>query len=187
MRQIKSIFLENSPVLPPNVVIKFGHASDDLEINGEGDGEDERRIPSWTCDSPYMPHKDFINAMKSLRKLALEICEITLDEDAKEWTSWGVREIKFSGDYDMKKARVVLMITHHVKATDKVIKFASPQLTLHPKDEDKVKYPHADKLAKAINEIVGHAWDYMNGKYGEDLNDNRLQLPLFEFEPVATQ
>lgn len=182
MKQIKSIFLENSPVLPPNVIIKFGHSHAE-EI--ETDEEDGDNMATWTGDFPYAPHKDFINCMKSLRKLALEICEISLEDASKELSSWGVREIKISGNYEMNKARVVLVITKHVKATNKVISFKSPQLTLSPKDEEKLKYPHADKLAKAIREIVDEAWAYINGKYGEDLGPKERQLPLFELEALA--
>lgn len=174
-------------MLPSNVVIKFGHANDDIHIESDSEEEDDSRVPSWTCDSPYMPHKDFVNCMKSLRKLALEICEITLDDKSKELSSWGVREIKFAGNYENKQARVILMLTHHVKATNKIIKFASPQITLHPKDEDKVKFPQAPKLAEAIDEIVEEAWSYINGKYGEDLEDKKMQLPLFDLEAMPSR
>ncbi len=149
------------------------------EEEGEGEGIKVRpRVYSARSGSNDMPHKDFIDAMKKLRKFAFEIAEMTVD--SKELPSWTVSEIKISGDYTNKQSRVIMKLAHYVKATKKVIPLGPlPQVTMYPQKDDAVKYHNAGAMTKQIEEVIMEAWLYLNGKF-----DQKGQLPIFETGPI---
>ncbi len=137
------------------------------------DGENGIIGNIFTVDSKHKPHKDLIDGMKKLRKYALEVCEIPVDN--KETPKWIVSKIKISGDVLSQTSRVVMTVSKEVK-TGKVISITTPQVTMYPTAEDKVPYQNADKMTAEIESVINEVWLYLNGKY-----ETEGQLPLFLF------
>lgn len=149
-------------------------ASEKEEEEENDDAQAEQVMPhSYTVKSPNEPHKDFVDAMKKLRKFALEVCEIEVD--SKDIACWNVSEVQIAGDYLLKQSRVVMTLSKVVKASGKVIKFKTPQVTMYPQKDDQVKYHNASKMTEAIEQVIKEAWLYLAGKYSQ-----KGQLALFE-------
>lgn len=155
-------------------------------LNGEPETDEDEgegiklRPRKYTAESGSgdVPHKDFINAMKKLRKFAFEIAEMTVD--SKELPTWTVSEISISGDYVQQQSRVVMKLSHYIKSTKKVIPLGPfPQVTMYPQNDDAVKYHNAAQMTKIIEEIIHEAWLYLDGKF-----DQKGQLPLFELQTL---
>jgi len=156
------------------VLLNAGASEQEEEQEDEGEGQSEQVMPhSYSVKSPNEPHKDFVDAMKKLRKYALEVCEIEVDN--KDIACWNVSEVKIDGDYLLKQSRIVMTLSKVVKSSGKVIKFKTPQVTMYPQKDDAVKYHNASKLTEVIEQVIKEAWLYLNGKYSQ-----KGQLPLFE-------
>ncbi len=145
----------------------------------ETDGEEaipDKYINKHTAKSTIKPHKDFLNCLKQLRKHALEICEIEVD--SKAISSWHVCGIKISGDVELKKSRVQLILAKDVKRTGKRMEFNNcPQITMYPEpDADSAKMYHdIAKLTPIVEDLIEEGFSYLNGKY----EDETIQLKLF--------
>lgn len=157
-----------------HVEIKFA------EVNArESDSEEEDDIKqnTFTAESTNRPHKDFVDAMKKLRKHGLAILGIELADEAKQLKNWTVSGIKISGDMLLKQSRVILTLSKKVDLTGKIARIKTGQVTLYPKVDDAVKYHDADKLANLVEDVVKEAWAYLfSGKYESETNP---QLALF--------
>lgn len=144
----------------------------------EGEDESETSANEYTVRSPNRPHKDFLDAMKKLRKDALAIGELNFD--AKSITSMTVSDIKISGDMVMKQSRVQMTLAKEVKRTGKRIKIGPlPQVTMY--GEEASEYDNAEAMTQLIEAVVEEAWLYLGGKCeGEE------QLPLFPMIQLET-
>lgn len=164
------------------VIICFNNLIKTDTPNGteeEEDEEDSSLISNeYQIKGKHRPNQEFLDAMKGMRKLTLEACEISVD--SKELPTWTVSGIKIAGDVFLKKSRVVLTLAKTVKRTGKVIELNSPQITMYPEQDDLSRFHAADKLSKLIEEVIEHAWDYLNGNYGDE---DPAQLPLFQTAP----
>jgi hypothetical protein len=172
MKQIRSIKIKGDL---SSVSIGFEEAK---EI--EGDEEEDVVIKNhYSVKSKYRPHKDFTDAMKKLRKNALEVCEITVD--SKSIGDWNVSGLSVAGDMEMKQSRVILTVTKTVKKTGKEISFKTPQVTMFPEKDEENRYHNAEELTKGIVKAIEEAMKYMGGKYDDSAED---QLPLFTFDDI---
>lgn len=136
--------------------------------------DDKAKGHKWGCESTNIPHKDLTDSMKKLRKHGFEI--LGLDIDSKDLSRWNCSMIKISGDYLLKKARVILQLSVRSKLTGKLSYIETGQVTMYPDAEDAVKYHDADKMTVVIEDCIEEAFSYLNGKYGED---EMSDLPLF--------
>jgi len=114
-----------------NVEISFSEIVP-LPEKGNGTEEEEDDEPGvltneYTGKFAPKPHKDFTDAMKNLRKLALDVCEM----EVGSVVDYNVSGIKISGDLLKRQSRVVLTVSKYVKRTDKVISWKTPQITMY--------------------------------------------------------
>jgi len=165
-----------------SVKIKF---NDIVTLPGAEQDEEEgessiRKIP-YTVDGPFRPHKDLVNSMKKLRKHALDILGIKLEDESKQIGEWSVIEIKIQGDVLTKQSRVTMKLAKLVELTKAVCPIKVPQVTMYPAADDQVKYHAADKMTVIIEDIIEEVWSYLNGKYDETIEPNQ-QFALFPSE-----
>ncbi len=139
--------------------------SDFIAGSGEGEEQDDDKVQEhlFTVKSMLRPHKDLSDSMKKLRRLALEVLEINLAE-TKDYSAWNVTAINIAGSVTLQKCRLVMTLSKKVKLTGKECPIKTPQITLFPDAEDKVKFPFADKIAPIIEDIIEECWSYLNGK-----------------------
>lgn len=140
----------------------------------EGEEGDKVIEDLYTTKSPRRPHKDLTDAMKKLRKLGLEALEINL-ADAKDVHQWDVLAINIAGNVTLQKSRLVMTLGKNIKATGKVAKIKTSQITMYPDAEDKMKFPYVDKLTPMIETVITEALAYLNGK----MDDEGTQFALF--------
>ena len=168
--QIKSISIkpDGKVKIAFNELIAIGERPEGNIIESDED-EPNILVNEYSVRSPQLAHKDFLDAMKKLRKHALDICEIVID--AKNLTSFTVSEVRLDGDIALRQARVQFILSKEVKRTDKQIKIGpTPQTTLYGESE----YEGAEALAKLVEAVVSEAFAYLEGK-----GENEAQLPLF--------
>lgn len=172
-RQIQSIKI--TPELD-SVKIKLASV---ISVDGDGEEDVDNIIGNqYIITGKHRPHKDFVDAMKKLRKHGLELLEI----NTENFTDWTVQEISISGDLIMRQSRVVLTLAKRIKRTDKVATIKTPQTTMYPEKEDEDRYPGAEAMSKLIESAIDEAIAYLNGKYEYDDG----QLPLFPWENLET-
>lgn len=135
----------------------------------EGMEESIVLVDEYKVSSDRKPHQDLINAMKVLRKSALDVCEMKVVD--KNIGDFNVTSIKISGDMLLKQSRVELTVSKLVPRTGKYVKWKTPQVTMYGNSE----YDKADELTALIEKAVNEALAYLGGKYEHD-----NQLPLFE-------
>ena len=145
-------------------------------------GEDKSKKAKYAITNDDRPHKDFVNAIKKLRKFALELLEI--DVDAKSIGDWTVTEVHLSGNVVLRQSRAQLRLAKSVERTGKVAELTkTPQVTMYPQNEDAAPYENAEVMSKQIEVVIDEAFAYLNGKYE---GDPKGQLPLFSVENIET-
>ncbi len=150
-----------------------------VSVDDTGEEEADNIVGNmFVITGKHRPHKDFVDAMKKLRKSGLELLEITTDSV----TDWTVQEISISGDVVMKQSRVVMTLAKKIKRTGKVSTIKTPQTTMYPEKEDDQRFAGAEAMSKLIESCIDEAVKYLNGKYESD----EKQLPLFPFEVLET-
>jgi len=126
--------------------------------------------------SESRPHKDLINSMKKLRKHGLAIIGIELADESKQLSNWIVTKIKISGDVFKQQSRVEIFLGVRSDLTGKISELSCGQVTMYPKDDEKVKYVDAPKMTAIIEDIIEECWSYLDGKCEEGMNP---QMSLF--------
>jgi hypothetical protein len=140
-------------------------------ITDSSESENEVTDIIHKIDSKIPPHKDLVNEMKSLRKLALEICEMPIP-DNKELADYTVSAIKIHGDMALRKSRAVLTLAKTVKRTGKIVHIVSPQVVMYGQSD----FHKADEMSQKIEKIEKEVWLYID----EGKSEESYQLPLFE-------
>lgn len=162
---------EVAPITSPGVIIDSKSKGNGAE-DDDDDKDDEGGAfiaTGYTIDSQRRAHKDFVDAMKSLRKFALDLCEI--DVDSKLIGAYTVCKVKIDGDVDKKQSRAVMTLAKTVKSTDKIVKIGpTRQVTMYGESD----YGKAEAMSKAIESCIDEAYAYLAGKAEES-----DQLPLF--------
>lgn len=150
-------------------------AGGDNELMAEVDAEENQGsvYPEYRIGSPHMPKKEFLSAMKKLRKHALAL--VGMEKDAKDTAEYRVSAISITGNHNLKQSRVTLTMSKMCEMTGKELKIGpGPQISLYG---DKAKYDDVAALAREIDAIIDYAWEYLNGDYAEA---DGTQLALFE-------
>lgn len=158
------------------VIIHFTELRPGEVLSGNGtpeEVEDDEKEPAigyhYSIKSPRYPHKDFMNAMKNLRKHALAINEMQYG-DAKALSDYLVTKVKIQGDVTLRQSRVTMRLEKYVNRTGKYVKIPVAQVTMYGES----KYEEAAEMSKHVENLILEATAYMNGKCQED-----DQLPLF--------
>lgn len=114
---------------------------------------------SHTHDANFMPHKDFMDSLKMLRKPVIDICEFG---DYKNFDKYRIYGVSYSGEQD--EAQVIISFGKQVEWSGKVFNSNTPLTPLY--DQDKFEGSKlVDKFCKNINE---EAWKYMEGKHADN-------------------
>lgn len=158
-------------------VISFGEiikiergngTTEEIDMNTE---QEQIKVPEHSIKSPFMPHKDLLNAMKALTKYGMDL--LGIEEKNGECLAVGV---VIDGDIVLKQSRATIVMTitsPYGGEKAKVVKFPTGPVTMYGDSE----YDEAPALAKAIEKVLDEGAQYLAGKYGE-VDDG--QLSLFE-------
>lgn len=122
----------------------------------------------YSIVSKHKPHKDLLDAMKVMRKHAMNIIEMELPSNLNQYTVCG---FTIAGDLVMKQSRVTLKMAKEVKRTGKVIAIPGAQVSMYAESEYEKMPELTPMVEKAIIEIEA----YLAGKYADEI----VQLPLF--------
>ena len=147
-RQIRSITMKPD----------LSFTSVEFEYSVEGEEEDDDVIKD-KVGSSKRPNKEFVDAMKSLRRLSLDTCETI--PNAKEINMWRVTQVKIAGSIALKTSRASFKLSKSVERTNKEVGFGpTPQITMYPEKEDESRYHKAEELAKLIEKVCDEALAY---------------------------
>lgn len=147
----------------------------------EGDGgmdEEKKILNKYQAKLSHRPHKDLTDSIKKLRKFALELVDIKVDN--KDIGDWTVSCVSLSGDVTLRQSRAVLTLAKECP-TGKVIEFKCPQVTMYPEKEAEDRYHNAEKMSEIIEDLIEEGWSYLMGKMSED-SDGQLPL-MFNIKP----
>lgn len=111
-------------------------------------------------EDKFLPHADFSNAMKMLRKPVIDITESGNFKDFEKYT---VKGISLSGMEADDTARVVISASKKLENNNRPFNFVTPPVTLFDNNE----YADAEKLDKFCKVICDEAWLYLGGKHAE--------------------
>lgn len=110
-------------------------------------------------ESDFRPHKDFMDAMKMLRKPVIDICELG---DYKHFDKYRIYGVSFSGEQD--EAKVIISFGKEVDWSGLVFNSNTPLTPLYDQD----KFQGAAQLDKFCAAILREAWLYIDGKHAEN-------------------
>jgi hypothetical protein len=159
-RQIKEVIFLNDYNTIKKVVIGFRDAVDVEPIKSEK----ESRVKSsdYGVKSTHYPHKDFQVAFSRLKEFAFNAMEMNVPQTEK--ADYAVVGLKISGDLFLNQARVVMILAKKVHRSEKLVKYATPQITL----SDEGKFLTWKALKKEIEALIAEAWGYIQGKHEDD-------------------
>lgn len=142
----------------------------------EGEEASTTSVNEYSITSPNRPHKDFLDALKKLRKDAFAIAELNIDSKAQG--AYTISSIRISGDIVLRQSRVVMTLAKEIKSTGKILKIGPlPQITMYGESE----YPKAEEMSKLIEAAIEEAWLYLGGK-----SEGETQLALFPMVQLET-
>lgn len=121
---------------------------------------EDKNVLTHKVDGTYQPHKDFVDAMKMLRKHIIAICEFG---NFKHFEKYRVNGISLSGMDSDDDALVVISAGKELES-GKVFNFVTPATPL----ADNATYGDSKQLDEFCNNIVKEAWEYLNGKHAEN-------------------
>lgn len=139
---------------------------------------EDKNIISHSITGDYRPHKDFVDAMKMLRKHVIGICEIG---NFKNFEKIRINGISLSNIEDEEKAKVIISAGKELETGD-VWNFVTPGVQL----ADNPKYGDSKQLDEFCNTIVKEAWEYISGKHAENPQLS-LQFENGEHEHMTVQ
>lgn len=128
----------------------------------------------YKVKSRYAPHADLMNALKKLKKFALDINEMEVSDKTKG--DYKVSQVKIAGDVLLKQSRVTMTISKLVPRTGKVIDIPVGQTTMYGESD----YHDAEKMSVIIEELIEEVWLYLGGKY-------ELEGQLALFSPLQLE
>ena len=151
-------------------------------IEDETEEDGQRTIPvKRTIEAPMRPTSALCDDLKSMRRHGLDILGIKLEKEAAQIKNWTVQRIKISGDMLLKKSRLEMELALKSDLTGKVVPIKVGQVTMYPKDEDKVKYHKAAEMTQLVEKIANGVWGYLNGEFDESIPGD--QLVLYSSDP----
>jgi hypothetical protein len=161
-RQIRNFEITSAGKVKIGFVELIAQAPDELE-------EDSNVIDNgYSIVSKHRPHKDLLDAMKVMRKHAMNIIEMEIPANLGQYTVCG---FSVAGDLVMKQSRVTLKMAKEVKRTGKVIAIPGAQVSMYAESE----YEKAHELTPLVEKAIAEVEAYLAGKYADEI----VQLPLF--------
>lgn len=172
----------NELYIHPDLSTVFIEFTELHTVEDESEEDGYKTVPIVrTIEAPLRPTSGLCDDMKSLRRHGLDILGIKLEKEATQIKMWTVMRIKISGDMLLKKSRLEMTLALKADLTGKIVPLKVGQVTMYPKDDDKVKYHKHAELAQLVEKIANGVWGYLNGDY-EDSGDGE-QLVLYPMEP----
>jgi hypothetical protein len=152
-------------------------------VEDETEEDGFKTIPiKRTIEAPLRPSSGLCDDLKSMRRHGLEIQGIKLEKEATQIKNWTVMRINIAGDMLLKKSRLTITLACKSELTGKVVPMKVGQVTMYPKDQDKVKYHKAEEMTKLVEKIANGVWGYLNGEFDEAIKGD--QLVLYQSEPI---
>src|SRR5688572_1825963 len=120
-------------------------------IADENEEDGQRTIPvKRGIEAPLRPTSALCDDLKSMRRHGLEILGIKLEKESTQIKMWTVQKLIISGDMLLKKSRLEIVLALKCELTGKIVPIKTGQVTMYPKDEDKVKYHKAAEMTKLV-------------------------------------
>lgn len=137
-------------------------------VSKKTDGTEFTWVNKHSVDCPRRPHADLINAMRSLRKMMIDLDGWEL----KDFKQYDVTKLELI-DMEMDETAKVIIYGHKTVArSGDPVPVETPPTSLFNKDE----YFDCDKLDDGCKRVTDQVWEYVfNGKYEPD---PQLELPL---------
>lgn len=126
----------------------------------EDETSSKQKKVTYPIKAEYKPHTDFLNAMLSLRKFALELAEF----EKEDKTKFIVDSFKIKGDMDLQNSRIEFFLSKWIKRSSKEQKIPTGEVQMYGND-----YIEATKMTKAVEKVIEEAWKYIRGKNGEEI------------------
>lgn len=131
--------------------------------NGEGPDElvgETKNFLHHSTGGDFLPHKDFMDAMKMLRKPVIQACEWG---DFKHFDKFRIYGVAFAGESD--EATVVITYSKEIEWNGKVL----PAMNTQPIPlGDNDKFDTSSQIDKFCKNIIDEAWAYLGGKHAEN-------------------
>lgn len=121
---------------------------------------EDKNVLTHKVGGTYQPHKDFVDAMKMLRKHVIAICELG---NFKNFEKYRINGITLSGMDSDDEAMVVISAGKELES-GKVFNFVTPATPL----ADNASYGDSKQLDEFCANITKEAWEYINGKHAEN-------------------
>lgn len=146
-------------------------------IEDETEEDGQRTIPvKRSIEAPLRPTSALCDDLKSMRRHGLDILGIKLEKEATQIKNWTVMRINISGDMLLKKSRLEMVLALKADLTGKIVPIKVGQVTMYPKDQDKVKYHKAQEMTQLVEKIANGVWGYLNGEFDESIPGDQLVL-----------
>lgn len=120
---------------------------------------------TYTCNTKktyeFLPHKDFLDALKMLRKIVIDLCEFK--GEWEKFNDYEVLGLSFSGMDSDDTAGVVITASKTTERTDKTFTFNTPFNLLADKN-----YGDTDKLDQYCAAVRDEFYKYLDGKHAEN-------------------
>jgi hypothetical protein len=168
MRQsdVQKQFREISIAADGKVKIKF---IERVFEAAQGDAEEsEDIVREFAVKSSHKPHKDLLDTMQKLRKIAL--ASVEMDYDTKKISHYAITKVKMTGNFHLRQSRVVMTVTKKIEWSEGTTDWETPEITMYGES----KFEEVEKMTAILEDLVEEIWSYANGKYGAE-----GQLPLF--------
>lgn len=127
------------------------------DVNFENLLSEKKNFINHNYTADYLPHEDFVNAMKMLRKPVIDIMEL---KDYKKFDQYQILGIQLNGEKDDSK--VIIIYQKHLEWCHKPSPaYATVPVPLY----DQEHYSGSKQLDGFCSAIVKEAWAYMKGKH----------------------
>lgn len=139
-----------------------------MEIAPPTEGGKTRRIVNeYPFISGFRPHKEMEDAFTSLRKPILAVAEPKMTTVEKN--KWDLESLSISGHLDDRTAVISVVMLKEIPGTKEPMRTTIKKLDVFALPEK-----DRDALVKALQHLIDHCWDYVDGKYR-----NGIQLGVF--------
>ncbi len=134
----------------------------------------------------FSPHIDFLNSLKMLRKLAIDLCEF---RDFENFERYQVIGVTFSGMDSDDEAGVIISCIKTTERTNEKFEFDTPFNLLNDPN-----YADTDKLDNYCAVIRDESYQYLSGKHAENPqlslqfeSGESVQMKIVDNEKVTVQ
>lgn len=149
-------------ILKDHVIVDFDEIVHEIITDKEGNlVKEDKFLECHPNKYNYPPHQDFIDSMKMLRKMVIDICG--WKGEFKNFQLYTVTGITLQDMDDDESSKVIITCQKKIERSGQVFTFNTPATTLF---NDSV-YADAEALDKACVVIRDEAYLYIGGKHAE--------------------